>query len=326
MEHTRIYFILILMMVTFSCSGDRDTRDNEEASPEPVRTFILDADTGNEMDDLYAIVRCLLDDEVNLAGLTSAHFNNVQLLTDSLWHIYPTDHIHTVGISQELNESILDRMDRNDIPHPEGCDRMVGYAWGYYEGAPVPGSPAVDFIESMARRHDSIRKLNVLTLGPVTNIASLLLKQPGLAKNIRLFALNMKRTESGAWDKNSFNARNDINGLDILLSMPDLEMVVMPGNVARTLTFSREETLDRLSRWDHPVSELLAERWDEVSAGDSWIMWDLALVEAVIHPGFSRMERVSVPPENGDHEIWVYTDIDAGRMRDAFWKQVEGFR
>ncbi|MCX6240122.1 MAG: hypothetical protein NTY07_21710 [Bacteroidia bacterium] len=39
----------------------------------------LDADTGNEMDDLYAIVRMVKAPSVNLIGLSSVHFNNPDL-------------------------------------------------------------------------------------------------------------------------------------------------------------------------------------------------------------------------------------------------------
>ncbi len=326
MKNTFYPLLLILFSMCYCSPVQKDEGRSALEPIKPVSSFILDADTGNEMDDLYAIVRCLVDDKINLIGLTSAHFNNVQLLTDSIWHIYPTEDINTVQISQDLNESILESLDKNRIPHPVGCERMVGYSWGYYEGAPIPGSPAVNFIKQKAAEHDSINKLNILTLGPVTNVASAILQDPGLAKNIRLYALTMKLTESGAWNKNSFNARNDINGLDILLSNGDLEIFVIPGNVSRTLTFRRAETLEKLSEWEHPVSEILADRWDEVSAGESWIMWDLALVEAVIHPEWATIEKMHVPPENGERLINVYTDIDEDNMRSEFWKLVEEYR
>jgi purine nucleosidase len=40
----------------------------------------LDSDTGNEMDDLYAIVRLLKEPSLDVVGLSSAHFNNPYLL------------------------------------------------------------------------------------------------------------------------------------------------------------------------------------------------------------------------------------------------------
>lgn len=122
--------------------------------------IIIDADTGNEMDDFYAIVSALLDDQLDVTALISAHFNNPQLLTDSLWHIYPTDNINTLQISQDENEELLSRMDMENIPHPMGCDRMIGYAWGYYPGAPIPSSPGVDHIIAEAKKASPGKKLD----------------------------------------------------------------------------------------------------------------------------------------------------------------------
>jgi inosine-uridine nucleoside N-ribohydrolase len=326
MSIIRTLSLFPFLLFSYSCNESILNRHDEELSLQPVREFILDADTGNEMDDLYAIVRSLIDEKVEIIALTSAHFNNVQLLTDSLWHIYPTEGINTLRISQEINENILKELDRKNIPHPEGCDRIVGYSWGYYEGAPVPRSDAVDFIIQEAIKHSPENKLNILCVGPVTNVAAAILIEPGIEKNIRLFALSMRYDkEKGVWNKNTFNARNDINALDLVLDNENLEFIVIPGNVSGTLTFEREKTLERLSRWDHPVAEMLANRWDEVSAGNSWIMWDLALVEAVIHPEMATLQKLSAPPENGSREVFVYTDIDEDRMREEFWNLMKEY-
>ena len=48
----------------------------------------LDADTGNEMDDLYAIVRLVREPSIDLVGLSSAHFNNPDLLVFEKWNAY----------------------------------------------------------------------------------------------------------------------------------------------------------------------------------------------------------------------------------------------
>ncbi|MDR9410618.1 MAG: nucleoside hydrolase [Balneolaceae bacterium] len=317
--------LILLSVALLSCNpADNENSQREIIDFEPVQEFVLDADTGNELDDLYTIVRAVVDEEVTVTALTSAHFNNPQLVTDSLWHIYPTENINTVQISQDINENLLETLGRTEIPHPIGADRMVGYAWGYYEGAQVPESPAIDFIIERAREHSPSEKMNVVTVGAVTNVAAALLQDSSIAENIRLFALSMRYNEEfNAWDKNSFNARNDINGLDLILNNEDLEFYVIPGNVSRTLTFQRQETLEKLSRWDHPTVEILERRWDEVSAGDSWIMWDLALVEAMIHPEWATFEKVAAPPENGGREIIMISDIDEDQMREEFWRLMQ---
>jgi len=285
---------------------------------------VLDADTANEMDDLYAIAHGVLSaptmNEFVVTGLTSAHFNNVQLLTDERWHIYPTAGIDPVGLSQDLNEALLAALGREDLPHPLGCDRIVGYSWGYYEGAPIPDAPAVRFLIDQARRQPAGTKLDVLVLGPVTNVAAALLHAPEIAPRLRVHVLSMRYDfATGAWNKNSFNARNDINGLDLLLDNTEVELIVMPGNVARALQFRHAESLARLDP-DDPLERLLRERWAEVDAGDSWIMWDLALVAAYLDPQLATTVRVPGPPENTPRTLRVYDSIDAEAIETAFWQ------
>ena len=65
----------------------------------------IDADTGNEVDDIYAIIRLLNEPKVKVVGLSSAHFNNPDLLTFDKWNQYDTKGISTIQISQKLNEA-----------------------------------------------------------------------------------------------------------------------------------------------------------------------------------------------------------------------------
>ena len=135
----KLALILVLIPIGFSSFS------------QPIK-LILDADTGNEMDDLYAIVRCFDTDDVELTGLISAHFNNVQLLTDSVWNSYSTKNINSLKLSQMENELLLEQCKMTHIPHPVGCQKMVGFAWGYYPGAQVPTSAGVDFIIEHAKK------------------------------------------------------------------------------------------------------------------------------------------------------------------------------
>jgi len=292
------------------------------ASAAPTR-IILDADTGNEMDDLYAIVRAVRSPELEVAALYSAHFNNVQLLTDDKWHIYPTEDIDTVAISQRINEHLLRLMGREEIPHPRGCDRMLGFAWGPPKRAPGPPSPAIDHLIREARALPEGEKLDVVVLGAVTNVAAALHKAPAIAPRLRCHIISMRYdTERGVWNKNSFNARNDLNGLDLLLARRDLELRVMPGNVSAALKFQRRVALERLDP-EVELEAFLRKRWDQVSAGREWIMWDLALVEALIDPSLATTRTVPAPPENGGRPLEVYHSIDAAAMERAFWESLD---
>lgn len=61
-----------------------------------IQKVWLDADTGNEMDDLYAIVRLVKERSIQLVGLSSAHFNNPDLLVFEKWNAYDTKGLNTV--------------------------------------------------------------------------------------------------------------------------------------------------------------------------------------------------------------------------------------
>jgi len=103
----------------------------------------LDADTGNEMDDVFAIVRLLwATNKVDVMGLSSAHFNNADLLTYEKWNQYTTAGIAPVNISQALNEEILTTMKLTRIPHPLWADRQMGRAWGGFQPRPSAAPPS----------------------------------------------------------------------------------------------------------------------------------------------------------------------------------------
>ncbi|HKK77182.1 MAG TPA: nucleoside hydrolase [Saprospiraceae bacterium] len=287
--------------------------------------YMLDADTGNEMDDLYAIARAVAPDGLPIEVLSSAHFNNLQLITDETWNSYEVEGLNTLEESQRLNELILRETKRTDIPAIRGANRMLGFAWGYYAGAPVPESPATEWIIAEARKASPEEKLNIICLGAVTNAAAAVANAPEIVPNIRVYMLGAQYDpQKRVWNKSEFNIRNDLNAFDLLLSTEGLEMWVMPASTARALQFQKDDTLDKLASKSTPLRQRLADRWAQVNGGASWTMWDLALIEAILHPEMATVKKRRVPPENGRRKIWVYTAIEDDAMRSDFWKGLEG--
>ena len=79
---------------------------------------LIDADTANEVDDPYAIVRALIEPSLEVVGLASAQWQVSHWAT-------PT----TMEDSQRLNEFLLGHLDRTDLPHPRGAAARL-YDWG----------------------------------------------------------------------------------------------------------------------------------------------------------------------------------------------------
>ena len=277
----------------------------------------LDADTGNEMDDLYAIVRVVKDTTIELAGLSSAHFNNPDLLVFDKWNAYDTRYLSTVQESQRLNEQILRAMGRTDIAHPAGADRQIGRAWGQQDPR---DSPAARAIIEQAKALPDGEKLDVLSLGAVTNVASALMLAPEILPRIRCYVLGGRyNPDTKVWNKNEFNVRNDLNGFDWLLNREGLELIVMPLEASMPLQYDRYETYRRLDDGVE-IEKILADRWREQNPQDARrIMWDLALVAAYLRPELARSVLADNPPENTPGKVRVYTRIDAEAMAADFW-------
>lgn len=236
--------------------------------------LIIDADTGNEMDDLYALTRAVIDTNINMVGVVSAHFNNAQLVTDEMWHIYKTDDINTVAISQELNERLLKSLDKMQVPHPVGASKMVGYAWGYYEGAQIPKAAGIDFIIARAKKYSSENKLNISVFGPATNVAAAILTAPEIVPNIRVYMVGTRYDpKNKVWNKSDFNVRNDLNAMDILFNTKGLDLIMLPVNLIETFKFDRKESIGSLDKIGTENAKILARRWSEmIGSGATWTM------------------------------------------------------
>ncbi|EOZ99840.1 hypothetical protein A33Q_0521 [Indibacter alkaliphilus LW1] len=277
----------------------------------------LDSDTGNEMDDLYAIVRLLKDPSIDVVGLSSAHFNNPDLLVFEKWNAYNTEGLETMKDSQRLNELILKTMGMVSIPHPKGADRQIGRAWG---GSEPRDSPAAQEIIKIAKSLPEGEKLDILTLGALTNIASAIIISPEILPKIRVYALGAKYDQNTrAWSKNEFNIRNDLNAFDYLLDLKELDFTVMPLETALPLKFDRDETYQKTDD-SIPIEKILADRWREQNPQDrTRVMWDLALVQAYLLPEFSETLMVNSPPENKTFTIKIFSKIDNIAFMEDFW-------
>lgn len=277
----------------------------------------LDADTGNETDDVYAIIRLLAQPGIEVVGLSSAHFTNADLVAFDKWNQYPTQSIRTVAISQQLNEEILRLMGKEAVPHPLGADRQIGRAWGGTQPRP---SAASELLIRTVKALKPGEKLDVLCLGALTNLASAVLLDSTIVPRLRCYALGARyNSQTGAWNKNEFNIRNDLNAFDYLLNHPGVDLTVMPIDAAAPFRFARDTIYARVSD-GNPTQLVLKKRWQETNPDDkARTLWDVALVEAYLLPQKATIKTITTPPENRNRLIKAYTQIDTNALTDDFW-------
>lgn len=271
--------------------------------------FVIDADTANEVDDPYAIVRALLEPRIEVAGLSSAQWQASHWATAD-----------TLEDSQRVNEVLLGHLDRMSLPHPRGAHARL-FDWGEEL---AQRSAAADFLIAQARRTPAGEKLGVIVLGASTNVASALLIAPDIAPRIRVFLLGTGYDPArGVWTKLDFNCVNDLRAISVLLDTEGLELHVMPHDTSAALSVDFAEVVRRLGGRSE-LHDFLIARWRQHADASrrSRVLWDLALVEAVIHPEMAREVSVRTPPENKERMVSVFTSVDAAAMRADFFDRL----
>jgi purine nucleosidase len=286
------------------------------SADEPVRV-IVDADTANEIDDLYAIVRALIAPEFRVEGVTSAHWTR---------STEPNDTVHQ---SQELNEQILDAMGlRGSIPHPVGADRSMP------DPATPVDSPAARLIIERAHAGGPDDPLIVFALGACTNLASALLLDPSIEPKV-VFAFIDGDYNEGRWGPGIFNWKNDIHAVKAIFES-EVEYLHMPARSVSVEMVLTKNDVDEHLKGKGGVWDLLVERWEtfpRTARSESKVMWDIALIEAFLRPGLASPVVVGAPiihdaetveqsPEN-PRRVTVFEAIDAEGMERDFWEAID---
>jgi inosine-uridine nucleoside N-ribohydrolase len=209
-------------------------------------------------------------------------------------------------------------MDRQDLPAPLGAEMIMGKPWG---GDEPRDSAAAQLMIREARRMPAGERLTIASIGATTNLASAIKLAPDIVPKISCYLMGGHYyADRGYWNKDEFNFRRDLNAVNFLFDTEGLDLHIMPGNVCRVFQFDQDETLARLHGqggvWDY-----LAARWLSHSPqAKKWTMWDLALIEAMVHPELAVEGLYPTPPENKRRDVNVYSAIDVAGMLTDWWK------
>ena len=278
--------------------------------------LIIDADTANEVDDLFALASAILEPRFNLLGITAAQFHTSPLASDT-----------TALESHRINLDLLALMDRQDIPALLGSNEPISS----HQDADL--SPAAQFIIDQAHQYTPDHKLHIIILGPCTNMAAAIIHDSSIINLISVHYLGFwHEPETNVYDLKEFNSGNDTIAVNLLLNTEGLEMDVMTATTSQHLIFKKKIVDQHLS--EHPgLGQYLIERWNNYNRWwtrkdpekREWIMWDVAIVEALARPELSTEESFTTPPENTKRYIGIHTDIEIAAMEKVFWGKLDDF-
>lgn len=135
--------------------------------------IVLDTDIGSDCDDTVALALALASPELDLAAVTTVS----------------GDARRRAGIAAHL----LALAGRTDVPVFAGCERPLGvgrFVWFGHEGIELGGERGRGAVrdepaeEALRRLFDGRGDLELVTIGPLTNLAAALRRDPGLARRI----------------------------------------------------------------------------------------------------------------------------------------------
>lgn len=304
--------VIISLISCFGCNTAKQQSLSIEADGQIK--MIIDADTANEVDDLYALARAIVAPSIDLIGITSAQFHNSPLASDS-----------TVLESHILNQDIVRIMHRQDIPIVIGANAPL-------TTLDVPAiSPAARFIIEEAHKLPKGDTLDVVILGSCTNVASAVLMDPSIVSRIRVHYIGFWHDRvKGTFNRIEFNSGNDQKGVDVLLNAEGLEFNVMTATTCKNLVFDKTETFSQLEGKSE-IGDYLVNRWKTFDpwfnkndpTKQKWIMWDVAIIEALIHPHMAEKSSFPNLPNNTPRQIQAYTSLDSTAMKLDFFEALD---
>lgn len=278
--------------------------------------IIIDADTANEVDDLFALSGAISEPNFDIIGITSSQFNTSPLATSN-----------SALESKKISDEILELAKMTSIPSILGSSKPIDNILS------VKNSKASKFIIQNAKLYSKENPLHIVILGSCTNIATAIINAPEILNNIKVYYLGFwYNAETNSYDKNEFNSRNDPLAIDFLLNSSELDLSIMTATTSQHLIFERNE-LDVFLSNNNSLGEYLKNRWDSYNRWwtnvdnekKKWIMWDVAIIEVIANKNYSQIEIFETPPENTKRKIKIYTNINVLEIKKRFWNKMQTF-
>lgn len=286
-----------------------------------VTRLVIDTDIGTDVDDLWTLAM--------VPGLPTIELEAVTV-------VYGDTDLRARLASVALSTLGL------DVPVYRGCEQpMSGKAvvWGGHEGEGVPGidevsyasGDAVDVLIELAASEP--RTLDVVAIGPLTNIATAIQRDPSFARNVRRLFVMGGEFQAG-WPEHNFAC--DVEAADIVMRS-GAAITVVP--LDQTLRVAVDETDVDCIAAVHPLGEVMADQarrfWQWLSSlrpgmpnDRSWAHDPLTLL-AVTHPHLFTFTPMAVTVEadgrvrgalDGSSKIEVVTDLEVDHTHEAFLK------
>jgi len=281
--------------------------------PVPRRRVVIDTDTFNEVDDQFALAHLLLSpDQIDLQAVHAAPFFNAR----------------SKGPADGMEKSYEEIHRVIDMVNPGRRPQVFRGSTTYLPDAqtPVPSEAATDLVQRALAAGEE--KLYVAGIAAATNIASALLLEPKIARNIVVIWLG---GDALYWPHTrEFNLKQDIHAARVLLDM-DVPFIHLPCHpVASHLITTVAELEQQLAPYSKLGAYLTKIVYDYAGNPPGWskVIWDISASAWLIEPEWVPTVETASPILRDDmtwgispnrRRIRVATQVDRDRIFGDFF-------
>lgn len=292
----------------------------ESFPPGKQHRVILNTDAKNEADDQFAIVHALLSPSFDVRGIIPAHFG-----------LHPGRTEDSMEASWEEVNLLLRLMNlEGKVRVAPGAKRAL-----LDEQTPRP-SPGAELIIAEAMKDDP-RPLNILFLGPLTDMASALLMEPRVAER-NLHVIWVGGADQLTHYGKEFNLSNDVHAANLVLRS-QIAVSQIPYPLYGHFCVSDAE-LDAKVRPQGALGKYLVEQVLEVNAGSAMAreyrsLGDSPAVGVVMAPHAGRWSWRPAPQYDpntcvvrrlaGVRPVREYETFDARFLMEDFFAKLARF-
>lgn len=259
---------------------------------------IIDTDIGDDIDDALALALALHSPEIEVKAVTTVYGD-----------------VYKRGT---LASRLISAAGRGDIPVAIGCSNpLLGKSpnrepiyfkalEGNYEECSIADVDAISLMENLIENGVS----TIVTLGPMTNIALLLLKRADLSSRLRIIAMG------GAWSMKiaEHNIHCDPEAAHVVLESPAEKLIIgLDVTLRCVMSYEMMEKLKLKDDQYHKVLARYLDEWIKVS-GRNPILHDPLAVAASFRPNLLDWEQMDLKVElRGEYTRGYLIRLNGGR-------------
>ncbi|MBS1828446.1 MAG: nucleoside hydrolase [Acidobacteria bacterium] len=254
-------------------------------SAQPRIPILYDTDIGNDIDDALTLAFLLQSPEFDVRAVTTSRFES-ETRARLAWKLMRLYGHTTIPIASGAGDALLHHQYRPPAPQFGALTEADSLP----EGAAHKGVALL--IDTLLR---SERKLTIVTVGPLSNVALALKTDPRVRDRIERIVLMGGAVETGQAET---NVLNDIGAAAIVFDS-GLPVVMAPFDVTRDLHLTGAD-LAKITESKVPATmELtgLIRRWQTWRVGRDPVLHDLLPLIALLHPEWCRFENGKVDVE-----------------------------